>query len=359
MKTNDKNFEVPDTVEISPETDDNIGKNRFKLESAKRNLKTRLLSTVVLLILLLGFVCSGAIYTSLKTANIGNPEIASYFSIILTVVLTGLCIYEMNKVMGFKFWYYQVLIITISILLLLFPSKYNLYNFSFYTELSLETWFQTWQFPVIITVYLLITIIISVSDKRIDTKNALINFIMTLIIILALKAFSITSLALDNNLARFSFNTIVWIWMMIILSDSFQYLGGMRFGKTKLCPSISPKKTWEGALIGMGTAAFTGIVFAMIFQFVKPLQNFQPLREPMQSLGDKTIALEIIIYLLLAIVFPIIGLFGDLLFSWVKRVVKIKDYSNLIPGHGGALDRMDSILFSLFILFIFISCLPV
>ncbi|WP_339020417.1 phosphatidate cytidylyltransferase [Spiroplasma endosymbiont of Atherix ibis] len=359
MKTKDKDFEVTETVEVSPEVEENIGKNRFKLDSAKRNLKTRLLSTIVLLFLLLGFVCCGAIYTSLKTSNIGNPEIASYFSIILTVILTVICIFEMNKVMGFKFWYYQVLIITISIILLLFPTKYSLYNFSFYNELNLVTWLQSWQFPIIITVYLLVTIVISVSDKRINTKNALINFIMTLIIIFALKAFSITSLSLDNNLARFSFNTIVWIWMMMILSDSFQYLGGMRFGKTKLSPNISPKKTWEGALIGMGTAAIIGIIFAMVFQFVKPLQNFQPLREPMQALGDKTIALEIIVYILLALVFPIIGLFGDLLFSWIKRVVKIKDYSNLIPGHGGVLDRMDSILFSLFILFIFISCLPV
>ncbi|AGR42304.1 phosphatidate cytidylyltransferase [Spiroplasma diminutum] len=364
MKINDKDFEITDTVEIDPITDDKIGNNRFKLDSVKRNLRTRVFSTLVLLVLLLGFVVSGAVYTSLKTYIETPSEAASYTSIILTIGLLGICNFEMNKTMGFKQWYYQVLLITLSIILFIFPSSEILYDFSFYKAMNLTgatSWFGAWQFPVLLTIYLFITMIIGFADKRINQKNALINVVMTIIIILALKAFSVTSLALsssngERDRAMFSFNTIVWIWLMIILSDSFQYLGGMRFGKTKLSPNISPKKTWEGALIGMGVASGTGIVFAMIFQFVTPLKEFQPLREIMQGLGSTSVILEVIMYILLSLVFPIIGLFGDLLFSWVKRQVKIKDYSNLIPGHGGALDRLDSIIFSLFILFIFISC---
>ncbi|WP_338984560.1 phosphatidate cytidylyltransferase [Spiroplasma endosymbiont of Diplazon laetatorius] len=356
MKINDKDFEITDTIEVTPEDREDIGNNRFKLESAKRNLKTRLLSTIVLLVLLLGFVGSGAIYTSLIKYDIKNAAIASYFSIILTVGLTILCLYEMNKTLGFKIWYYQVVIIVFSLIILLFPMNNALYNFSFYQELNLTTWLSAWQLPTIISIYLITIMVIGFADKRIDSKNALINFVMTIIITLALKAFSIASLSLDGTEARFSFNTIVWIWLMIILSDSFQYLGGMRFGKTKLSPNISPKKTWEGALIGLGSATGVGILFAMLFEFVPVFAGFQPFRQPMQELYAKSVSLEVIVYILLALVFPIIGLFGDLLFSWVKRKVNIKDYSNLIPGHGGALDRLDSILFSLFILFIFISC---
>ncbi|QHX36822.1 phosphatidate cytidylyltransferase [Spiroplasma sp. BIUS-1] len=359
MKNNDKDFEITDTVEVTPEVGDEIGKNRFKLDSVKKNFRARVLSTIVLLILLLGFVGSGAIYTSLLQAGkTNNADIASYFSIILTAALTALCLFEMNKTNGFKVWYYQILIIVFGVILLLFPMTKTLYNFSFYSKMSLATWLAPWQFPIIITVYLVTIIVIGVADKRIDTKKALINFVMTMVIVLGLKAFSITSLAFDfekSKEAIFSFNTILWIWIMIILSDSFQYIGGMRFGKTKLSPNVSPKKTWEGALIGMGTAAVFGIAYAMIFQFVDIFAPFQPLREVMQILGSRSVALEVIIYILLALVFPIIGLFGDLLFSWVKRQANIKDYSNLIPGHGGALDRLDSILFSLFILFIFIS----
>ncbi|WP_342275059.1 phosphatidate cytidylyltransferase [Spiroplasma endosymbiont of Cantharis lateralis] len=367
MKNNkDKNeFEMPETVEITPDINGEIGKNRFKLPSAKRNFKIRVLSTIVLLALLLGFVVSGAIYTSLKTYTDLNAEAASYTSIILTIGLLWICMFEMNKTMGFKKWYYQLLMSAFASVIFIFPLTFKMYNFSFYTSMGLQNWLQAWQFPLLVTSYLIVTIIVGFADKKIDVKNALINFVMTMVIIMGLKAFSISSLGLVETInpetnevktsARFSFVTIVWIWMMIILSDSFQYIGGMRFGKTKLSPNISPKKTWEGALIGLGVAAGSGIIFAMIFKFAPPLQNFQPLREPMQSLGGQSIALEIIVYILLAIVFPIIGLFGDLLFSWVKRQVNIKDYSNLIPGHGGALDRMDSILFSLFILFIFIS----
>ncbi|AUM62813.1 phosphatidate cytidylyltransferase [Spiroplasma monobiae] len=357
MKTNDKDFEITDTVEVAPEIGDDIGQNRFKLDSAKRNFRTRVFSTLVLLVLLLGFIGSGAAYNSLLKNGVPHAELASYFSIALTAGLTGLCVFEMNKTLGFKKWYYQLIIIVAAVFVYLYPVNKDLTNFSFYIHINMDKWLESWQMPIIITCYFLVLMVISIIEKSIDWKNTLINFGMTMLIVFALKGFSIVSLTLTSSsdqTARFSFNTILWIWVMIILSDSFQYIGGMRFGKTKLCPNISPKKTWEGALIGLSIAAIFGIVYVMIFRSVGILENFMPLKEVMIALRGKSVALEVIIYILLALIFPIIGLFGDLLFSWVKRRVNVKDYSNLIPGHGGALDRMDSILFSLFILFIFV-----
>lgn len=102
--------------------------------------------------------------------------------------------------------------------------------------------------------------------------------------------------------------------------DMGAYFVGVTLGKHKLCPEISPKKTVEGAVGGiLSSMVFTVILFCI---FTKNL--WPPL--------------------LLTIPFCILGMIGDLFASAIKRSVDLKDYGNLIPGHGGILDRLDSIL---------------
>ena len=118
----------------------------------------------------------------------------------------------------------------------------------------------------------------------------------------------------------------IYIWLIYIfawVSDTSAYFAGVFFGKHKLIPRISPKKTIEGSIGGIiGTAIFT-LIFAMIFKEDNPIY-FVPL----------------------AMVGSIVSQLGDLFASAIKREFKIKDYGNLIPGHGGVLDRFDSILFT-------------
>lgn len=94
-------------------------------------------------------------------------------------------------------------------------------------------------------------------------------------------------------------------------------------GKHKLCPVISPKKTWEGAIGGILGSMILCLVFGLIF-----------MRH------------AIVICLIVGFLGSIISMFGDLTASIFKRKMGIKDYGNLIPGHGGILDRFDSILFT-------------
>ena len=117
---------------------------------------------------------------------------------------------------------------------------------------------------------------------------------------------------------------LIYLLSITILTDTFAYLGGRFFGKTKLLERVSPNKTIEGSLIGLIVA--TSVSTVLYLYFVNPGIN---------------IALIIIITFILSIV----GQVGDLIFSAIKREFDIKDYSNIIPGHGGMLDRFDSIAF--------------
>ena len=108
-------------------------------------------------------------------------------------------------------------------------------------------------------------------------------------------------------------------------NDTAAYFVGVSWGRRKLWPRLSPKKTWEGTVAGwVGAALFGGIAVALFPVAMGPLAG--------AALG---------------LVGGIFALFGDLAISMVKRQVKVKDSGNLIPGHGGVLDRLDSILFVL------------
>ncbi len=118
---------------------------------------------------------------------------------------------------------------------------------------------------------------------------------------------------------------IYYLLMMLNFSsgcDTGAYFVGVTMGKHKLCPEISPKKTVEGAIGGILTSVILSLVFNFAF-----------------GMTDKLIPT-----LILTVPLCIVGMCGDLFASTIKRSVGLKDYGNLIPGHGGILDRFDSIL---------------
>ncbi|MFQ5353590.1 MAG: phosphatidate cytidylyltransferase [Thermodesulfobacteriota bacterium] len=120
-----------------------------------------------------------------------------------------------------------------------------------------------------------------------------------------------------------------WILFFLVLiwcNDSLAYVSGRAFGRHKLCPSISPGKTIEGALGGIAC----GIAAAFVFNALAPT--------PLTGSGGLVI---------LAIVTGLLGIAGDLFESVIKRGAGVKDSGTIVPGHGGVLDRIDSMLFSL------------
>lgn len=118
---------------------------------------------------------------------------------------------------------------------------------------------------------------------------------------------------------------LLYLLSITILTDTFAYLVGMLIGKHKMAPLISPKKSWEGAIGGLiGGSTIAAIIYSNL-------------------VGQFNIKI-----LLLTILLSIIGQIGDLIFSKIKRENEIKDFSNIMPGHGGILDRLDSITFVMF-----------
>ena len=111
---------------------------------------------------------------------------------------------------------------------------------------------------------------------------------------------------------------LFFLLFVISFSDIFAYFGGKRFGKSMLAPTISPKKTWEGSFFGVVGGGIVGAVF-----------------------GEITMSMFWLYGMLLAMVLAVVGQFGDLIESKIKRLCNVKDSGKILPGHGGILDRID------------------
>lgn len=137
----------------------------------------------------------------------------------------------------------------------------------------------------------------------------------------------------------------VFIFLMSLcvgwICDTFAYLFGRAFGKHKLSPFISPNKTVEGAVYGTAATA----IFVMIL-FIAYEKLFS------KTFMLDNILLSILLYFAIGFFGAICGIFGDLIASYAKRQCGIKDFGNIMPGHGGAMDRIDSVLFTSMFMYI-------
>lgn len=129
-------------------------------------------------------------------------------------------------------------------------------------------------------------------------------------------------------------------WLIVLLAtvfatDTGAYTVGRLIGRRKLAPKISPNKTWEGAIGGFafGVAAAVIAIFAL-----------DP--DPTDSLGDDLGSYRTVTVIAIALGTPLVAILGDLVESALKRRIGVKDVSHILPGHGGILDRLDSLLFA-------------
>lgn len=117
-----------------------------------------------------------------------------------------------------------------------------------------------------------------------------------------------------------------YLLLIAVITDTYAFITGTLIGRHKLLEVISPKKTWEGMLGGMFFGTFIGSIFYWLFV---------PNNMPVFAIVVMTLFLSVL------------GQYGDLVFSTIKRYFSKKDFSNIMPGHGGVLDRLDSIIFVL------------
>ena len=170
-------------------------------------------------------------------------------------------------------------------------------------------------FVVLLPLLILSIPIIFYKDNKLYNINDCL-YILGIVYFLGLSFNNIIFLR-DTNISK-----CIFIFIIAFITDTYAYIGGNLIGRHKLT-DISPKKTTEGTIIGTIMGVFIGGVY---------YYNF---------IGDYTIFQTVMLCLFLTILSEI----GDLMFSSIKRYFNKKDYSNLIPGHGGVLDRFDSVIY--------------
>jgi len=131
---------------------------------------------------------------------------------------------------------------------------------------------------------------------------------------------------------EYHFGPLLALFIIIWVNDSFAYIFGVTLGKHRLFERISPKKSWEGFIGGAICAILSSLVFA-------------------HYLGQMSTAQ----WIGFAVIVVVFGTLGDLIESLLKRTLKVKDSGNILPGHGGILDRFDSMIFAIPALFVYIG----
>ncbi len=190
---------------------------------------------------------------------------------------------------------------------------------------------------------------------------ALIYFIIFMIVVIVTKKHilfaHVTAVIMECLLISFGFGTVILIrerfgtpdfsgdaLALILFSmalgwicDTFAFVFGRAFGKTKLAPDISHKKTVEGAVGGVISTAIFSVLYFIVYDLIN---------EPISMFENLSIT-EYVVIAIIGFGGSIVGIFGDLIASYIKRECKLKDFGNIMPGHGGALDRIDSVLLTI------------
>ena len=174
----------------------------------------------------------------------------------------------------------------------------------------------------------LVWIVIFPKGSRLLRKNLLVKLVNGLFIFVPM-AIALMALHLLNPVL------VLFLLILIWAADIGAYFAGKIFGKTKLCPSVSPGKTLEGVFGGVALAQ----VVAILYVYVSP-------QAPLLS--------AFLIFSFIALVISLVSVLGDLFESVLKRIAEVKDSGNILPGHGGILDRIDSLTSSAPIFFLLI-----
>jgi phosphatidate cytidylyltransferase len=181
---------------------------------------------------------------------------------------------------------------------------------------------------------LIIPLIATVFISQLFNKKA--DFITSLSMQVMGLVYIVLAFCMLNNLAflngEYDYSVILFIVGITAASDTGAYIVGVNFGKHPLAKSISPKKSIEGFIGGIITSALVAYIASLYFEFFTLLQ-----------------------FIVIAVCVAIIGTAGDLIESKIKRGVGVKDSSNLLPGHGGFLDRLDSMIFSIAFVYLVVA----
>ena len=283
---------------------------------------------------------SGAVYIALLLTSIlfSTESFIILFGIFLIITIYEFCnLANLNKVFSILF---GVLLYSATLLV----SHYNkqttqFLNETFNTELNLNTNIQELDL-----ILLAVTIVISIkcilflfydSVQKVITSSKYLY----LLGYITLPFIFIVKISFGTN--NYNPKIILGLFILIWTNDTFAYLVGKSIGKHKLFERVSPKKTIEGFLGGVVFAALAGFLISKFY--IQPNPEFS--------------SKSILIWTIIALIVSVFGTIGDLIESKFKRIAGVKDSGSIMPGHGGILDRLDSVIFVAPIIFLFYQIL--
>ncbi|KRD10064.1 phosphatidate cytidylyltransferase [Flavobacterium sp. Root901] len=283
---------------------------------------------------------SGAVYIALLLTSI---LFSTESFIILFGIFLIITIYEFSNIVNLN-KIFSILFGTLLYTSVILVSHYNkqttnYLNSIFKSNLDLETNIQQLDLVLLaITLVVSVKCIIflfydSVQKVSISSKYLYLLGYITLPFIFIVK------ISFGTN--DYNPKIIIGLFILIWTNDTFAYLIGKSMGKHKLFERVSPKKTIEGFLGGMVFAAFAGFLISKFYI------------QPNPAFSGKSI----LIWTIIALIVSIFGTIGDLIESKFKRIAGIKDSGSIMPGHGGILDRLDSVIFVAPIIFLFYQIL--
>lgn len=185
-------------------------------------------------------------------------------------------------------------------------------------------------FPALAACFLLVMFAIMLYDhENVQfTEMSLMTFVSFLI------PLSLTTIIFLQKNFEYGIFYVVLALLIPWISDAGAYFVGSACGKHKMAPKISPKKSWEGFFGGLVTAIVTAFVVSFGYPWIDGLIN-----------GGASFRINVVYLVILSIIGSILGVIGDFSASLLKRQCSVKDFGSIIPGHGGILDRFDSVLF--------------
>ena len=238
--------------------------------------------------------------------------------IILFFVFGILCLIEFKKLIQLKS----------NIPLFIFIILYSFFSYCIITQKNFSGIDEIKQIIMVISIFVELFLIKDLFSQRVIPLFSTKRFILTTFYITT--SFIFLILIADFNYI-YSANILLGAFILIWVNDSFAYLVGKNFGKQKLFEKISPKKTVEGFLGGL----FFSCIASYFISTFAPSLNFTS-------------------WLILSIIISVFGTLGDLIESKFKRQANVKDSGTIMPGHGGLLDRLDSIIFAAPFIYLFL-----
>ncbi|MGL5268828.1 MAG: phosphatidate cytidylyltransferase [Spiroplasma sp.] len=303
----------------------------------KENFIKRSITGYFLAIAAAAWMFVGTIY--LTTIFGEKPQWSAYSFMTINTLLFIVAMYEivkLRKPLKWNIWI-KGLIFIMAVVFLWMPlgdEKFGPYIYN-------SQWFHFWITLLVYFSFVAMFLVIRLTVKNFTNNDLVFIFFWTFYLVFVFKGINFLMLQ-SQDIRKLGWPTMTYIWVIVLSNDIGAYFGGLLWGKKLLAPKISPKKTWEGAI--------TGFVFSVVFSTILvtlllELGNYNPLPIYQGSHGKAPVYIA---YIGISCILSILSQSGDFLFSYLKRNHNVKDFSNIFPGHGGLLDRLDG--FSLVVL---------